>query len=251
MKKTIASLLTACLLLPACATNVPRKMEDSAVLIKVKVHQDPISKKASKKAPIKKDVDGDDDNDNSESIDVIHLDTDANKGKDGWGICSGVYIKSNIVLSAAHCVDVPENVHIKEIWIRKGSEADKAVIVKIDKQADLVLLYTPLQGNPVKFAWSVSRGEDCWVIGNPLGLPNIVTKGIVSQVNFTWAKQKATFIIVDASTLPGNSGGPVLNSHGHLIGILTRSTSMFGEMGAVGLGFAVDLGTIREFLKSN
>jgi len=53
----------------------------------------------------------------------------------------------------------------------------------MDAQADLLLLYTPLSGKPVKFAHKVERGEDCWVIGNPLGLVDILTKGIVSQIN--------------------------------------------------------------------
>jgi len=55
--------------------------------------------------------------------------------------------------------------------------------------------------------------------------------------------------VVDATALPGNSGGAVVDRRGHLIGILTRSTSLFGSFGAAGLGLAVDLGTIREFLK--
>ena len=214
MKKIMVSLLSMFLVLPACATNVSKKMEDSTVLIKMKIHRD-------------------------------------SDNKTGWGSCSGVYIKKNIILSAAHCVAFPsdEGITLKEIWIKKGEHSQKAIIIKVDAQADLLLLYTPLKGTPVKFAKKVNRGEDCWVIGNPLGLVDILTKGIVSKIGLKFKGEKATFIVVDAAALPGNSGGAVVDKHGRLIGILTRSTSVFGAFGAAGLGFAVDLRTIREFLK--
>jgi S1-C subfamily serine protease len=214
MKKTLVTLLAMLLALPACATNISRKMEKSTVLIHMKIHR----------------IKG---------------------NKIGWGTCSGVYIKNNIILSAAHCVDFSEDegIELKEIWIKKGNESERAVVVKVDPAADLLLLYTPLTGTPVKLAHKVTRGEDCWVIGNPLGIVDILTKGIVSKINLKEKGEKAIFIIVDAVALPGNSGGAVVDSKGHLIGILTRSTSILGGLGASGLGMAVDLKTIREFLK--
>jgi serine protease Do len=215
MKKTLAALLTILLVVPACAKSVPDRMESSTVLIRMKIHRD----------------------------------TD---NKTGWGSCSGVYIKKNIILSAAHCVDFPaaEGIQLKELWIKNNDlQSERAVIVRSDPAADLLLLYTPLEGTPVKFARRAIRGEECWVIGNPLGLHDIVTKGIVSQINLKEKGEKATFIIVDAVALPGNSGGCIINRKGQLIGILTRSTSMLGSLGASGLGLGVDLRTIKEFLK--
>jgi S1-C subfamily serine protease len=212
MKKLLVSLLSVFLALPACARSVPQKMSDSTVLLKMKVHRD-------------------------------------EGNKTGWGTCSGVYIKKNIILSAAHCVELPEGMQLKEIWIKKGEESEKAVVVRIDPAADLLLLYTPLNGTPVKLARRAILGSECWVIGNPIGMINIVTKGIVSRINFVVKGEKAVFMIVDAVCLPGNSGGAVLDKNGRLIGILTRSTSMLGGLGAAGLGIAVDLKTIREFLK--
>jgi S1-C subfamily serine protease len=216
MKKTLASLLVILLFVPVtCAKSVPKKMEASTVLIRMKIHR-------------------------------------LEDNKTGWGACSGVYIKKNIILSAAHCVDFPadDGIELKEIWIKNNDQkSERAVVVRVDPAADLLLLYTPLAGTPVKLAHKAIRGEDCWVIGNPLGLRDIVTKGIVSQINCASKGEKATFLIVDAIALPGNSGGAVVDSHGRLIGILTRSTSLFGSLGASGLGIAVDLKTIREFLK--
>lgn len=228
MKKTIATLLTSFLFLQACATISPNhyvsnRMESSTVLIKMKLHmtaEDPL--------------------------------TGEKKERSGWGTCSGVYIKENLILSAAHCVSFgadEKGLELKQIWIKQGDTSEQAVIVKVDPAADLLLLYTPLKGTPIKLARTVERGQDCWVIGNPLGLVDILTKGVVSRIHMTMKEEKASFIILDAAVLPGNSGGAVVDSNCHLIGILTRSTSMFGAFGATGLGFAVDLRTIREFLK--
>jgi S1-C subfamily serine protease len=212
MKKLFVSLLSMLLALPACAMNISRKMEDSTVLIKMKGRN-------------------------------------IENNRTGWGNCSGVYIRKDIILSAAHCATPPEGVELKEIWIKKGETSAKAHIIKIDPTVDLLLLQTPLLGTPVKFARRAIRGEDCWVIGNPIRMIDVLTKGIVSKLGFKIGTEKASFIIVDAVVLPGNSGGAVIDRRGHLIGILTRSTSMMGPFGAAGLGLAVDLKTIREFLK--
>jgi S1-C subfamily serine protease len=195
-------------------------MEESTALVKMKIHLVMTDRKTGEK-----------------------------RERSGWGTCSGVYIKNNIILSAAHCVDMnEEGLTLKEIWIKHGEDSERAVIVKVDPAADLLLLYTPLRGTPVKLADRAVRGEDCWIIGNPLGMVDILTKGIVSKVNWSISGEKARFMVVDATALPGNSGGAIVDSNCHLIGILTRSTSLFGPFGAAGLGIAVDLKTIREFL---
>src|ERR1039457_3654604 len=113
MKKIIVSLLSVFLALPACATNISKKMERSTVMLKMKVHY-------------------------------------VEDNRDGWGTCSGVYIKKNIILSAAHCTELSEGMELRQIWIKKGEESARAVIVKVDTNVDLLLLYTPLEGTPVK-----------------------------------------------------------------------------------------------------
>lgn len=196
MKKLFVSLLSMLLALPACAMNISRKMEDSTVLIKMKGRN-------------------------------------IENNRTGWGNCSGVYIRKDIILSAAHCATPPEGVELVEIWIKKGEVSEKAHIIKVDPTVDLLLLQTPLLGTPVKFARRAIRGEDCWVIGNPIGMIDVLTKGIVSKIGFKIGTEKASFIIVDAVVLPGNSGGAVIDRRGHLIGILTRSTSMMGRKSVV------------------
>lgn len=224
MRKTIAVLLATLLLIPFVGLrSIPNKMQSSTVLLRMKIHAIQVNEETGEK-----------------------------KEKSGWGSCSGVYIKPNVILTAAHCIDFKENeeLTLKEIWIKSGDVSERAVVIKDDPTVDLALLYTPLSGVPVKFSFRAIRGEDCWVIGNPLGLRDIITRGIVSQINVTSEDEKASFLVVDATALPGNSGGAVVDSDGHLIGILTRSTSLFGSFGAAGLGIAVDLKTIRTFLRT-
>ena len=227
MKRTLAVLLAALLLSPTCAFSdsrsekISNRMEESAVLLRMKVKVT-FEDKETKKPIV----------------------------KSGWGQCSGVYIKDNIILSAAHCVNMSENMELKQIWVKKGDKSALAVVVKVDPQADLVLLYTAMPGRPIKLGNHVVRGQDCWVIGNPLGLVDVLTRGIISKLHLADKKEKASFMVIDAVVLPGNSGGAVVDANCHLIGILTRSTSMFGGFGAAGLGLAVELSTIREFLNS-
>ena len=230
MKKTLTALLTTLILLQACSFNsiphtsigISNRMESSTVLIKMKLHM-------VRENPL----------------------TGEKEEKTGWGACSGVYIKDNLILSAAHCVSFSkdEGLDLKQIWVKKGDVSEQAVVIKVDPEADLLLLYTPLKGTPIKLADRAVRGQDCWVIGNPLGMVDILTRGIISKINWDIKGEKAQFIVVDAVALPGNSGGCIINQNEQLIGILTRSTSMFGSMGASGLGIGVDLKTIREFLK--
>ncbi len=230
MKKSIALLASALLLLPACSLNtssirskhISNTMEESTVLIKMKVHMTSEDRETGKKIE-----------------------------RSGWGTCSGVFIKENVILSAAHCVDMSrdEGMELRGVWVRRGDVSAKATIIKVDTKADLLLLYTDLSGKPLELADHAVRGQDCWVIGNPLGMVDILTKGIVSKIDWVIKGEKARFLVIDATVLPGNSGGAVVDSNGDLIGILTRSTSLFGPFGAAGLGIAVDLQTIREFLE--
>jgi S1-C subfamily serine protease len=236
MRKIIVALLSTMLMLQACAfnnvgirnrsTSISDRMEQSTVLVHVKLEL------------------------------VTHdEDTDTDKIYQAWGSCGGVYIKDNIILTAGHCINVPAKeddgtVTLKEIWVKKLGHSERAFVVKLDAPADLALLYTDMPGKPVKLADEIVRGQDVWVIGNPLGLRDVFTRGVVSNSHLEVTDEKATFLIVDAVALPGNSGGPIVDTNCHLVGILTRSTSFLGFLGASGLGIGVDSNSIKTFLKS-
>lgn len=170
--------------------------------------------------------------------------------KEGWGSCSGVYIDTNVILTASHCVSMPEGIELKQLWVKKGDTSERATTIKIDTTLDLALLYTPMNGVPVKLAKSVRQGEKCFVLGNPLGIQQVITEGMVSSDTLAIRERKGvTYLLTDAVVLPGNSGGALLDKKGHLIGIVVMSTSMMGMEGASGLGIAVALDTVKQFLE--
>ena len=96
-------------------------------------------------------------------------------------------------------------------------------------------------------------GQQIIAIGNPFGLSNTMTTGIVSQVGRLLPNREAGFSIpnviqTDAAINPGNSGGPMLNLQGHVIGINTAIQSTTGEFS--GIGFAVPSDTIKRIVPS-
>jgi len=93
----------------------------------------------------------------------------------------------------------------------------------------------------------VQVGDDVIAIGNPFGLEQTVTQGIVSAVQRDWRPGTPRGLIqTDAAINPGNSGGPLFNAHGEVIGI----TSMIASPvpGSVGIGFAVPSNTAKQLL---
>jgi hypothetical protein len=112
------------------------------------------------------------------------------------------------------------------------------------QDADLVLLpYRGRPWRPVGFQ-GPQRGDPVWVIGHPRTMGFVVHKGIVSYLGGDEAETGAYFM-VDSGVYPGNSGGPVFNELGEVIGIVS-----FAVWGNPHLGGAIDLSEIRELLGS-
>jgi Do/DeqQ family serine protease len=121
-------------------------------------------------------------------------------------------------------------------------------VVGTDPQTDVAVVKINANDLPtLPFANSDEArvGDLCFAIGNPFGQDHTVTMGIVSAKNrhLESGTYIQNFIQTDASINPGNSGGALINAHGQLIGmntmILTGGSSMGGEGGSVGIGFAV------------
>lgn len=112
-----------------------------------------------------------------------------------------------------------------------------------DSELDLVLLKVNGQFNPLDLADSnsVHVGEKVVAIGNPLGLQFSVSQGIVSGVHRQGPNGLNYYIQTDAALNPGNSGGPLINSEGKVIGI-NNFKSASGES----LGFALESNKIKQ-----
>jgi serine protease Do len=152
---------------------------------------------------------------------------------------SGFIIKENgIVITNNHVI-----ANAEEILIRINNKDYKAEVVGADPYMDIAVLKmeTSEKFIPVQFGDSDKARVGDWVvaIGNPFGLGGTVTSGIISarnrDINLT---RYDDFIQTDASINQGNSGGPLFNLKGEVIGINTAIIAP-GQSGSIGIGFAI------------
>jgi len=140
-----------------------------------------------------------------------------------------------------------------EITVRLADgESHPAKIVGRDPKTDLALIQieTDHELTPLPMGDSDRLEVGDWVVamGNPFGLDNTVTAGIVSaKYRHIGAGPYENFIQTDASINPGNSGGPLLNTRGEVIGINTVIFSQTG--GSIGIGFAIPINMAKEILE--
>ncbi len=129
-----------------------------------------------------------------------------------------------------------------------------AKLVGADSKSDLALLKIDISGlRPIAIADinDVAVGDVVLAVGNPLGIGQTVTQGIVSAVVRRGATPVDNFIQTDAAINPGNSGGPLIDTAGRLVGINTVILSHGG--GSEGLGFAIPVDlvhTVAAILKT-
>jgi len=151
---------------------------------------------------------------------------------------SGFVLNSNgYIVTNNHVVD-----HAAEIQVKLADGREfPAKVVGRDSKTDLALLKIDATGLPVLplgDSTALQVGEPVMAIGNPFGLEQTVTTGIVSATGrVIGSGPYDNFIQTDASINPGNSGGPLINTRGEVIGINTAIFSRSG--GSVGIGFAV------------
>lgn len=127
----------------------------------------------------------------------------------------------------------------------------QAELVGTSPGADLAVLRIPPQrlvAVPLAPADTAAVGDYVVAIGNPFGLGQTVTAGIVSALGRGLTPQSGIGLIqTDAPINPGNSGGPLINMRGEVIGINTAILAPGGE-GNIGIGFAVPASVVREVL---
>ena len=162
---------------------------------------------------------------------------------------SGVIVtKEGHVITNNHVVDQVDEI---EVQLSDG-RTTKARLVGADEQLDLAVLKIDVPGvTPLKLADSdtVQPGDSVLAIGNPFGLQETVTDGIISwkgQPNIT--DFRGDLLQTNAAINPGNSGGPLINVRGEVVGINEQIVSSSG--GSQGIGFAIPSNTVRTALES-
>ena len=153
---------------------------------------------------------------------------------------SGVIISTDgYIVTNNHVVDGADKIKVTIAGDKKEYEAK---LIGKDEKSDLAIIKIEAQDlNAVTFYNSdnVKVGDITFALGNPFGLGETITQGIVSATGRSGVGivEYENFIQTDASINPGNSGGALINSAGHLIGINSAILSKSG--GNVGIGFAI------------
>lgn len=168
-----------------------------------------------------------------------------------YGSGSGVIVdKDGYILTNNHVV---ENADTIKVTLSDGREFTAKVVGR-DPKTDVAVIKIDAKNLPaITLADSdkIEVGDVCLAIGNPFGIGETVTKGIVSAVgrgNVGVGTDYEDFIQTDAAINPGNSGGALVDAEGRLIGINTAILSRSG--GNQGIGFAVPVNMARSVMQS-
>ena len=145
--------------------------------------------------------------------------------------------EKGIVVTNNHVIQDAEGIIIRV----NGDKDYNAKVIGSDPLSDIAILQleTNEKFTPVKFGNSDKARIGDWVIaiGNPFGLGGTVTSGIISARNRSIGLSRyEDYIQTDASINSGNSGGPLFDMNGDVIGI---NTAIFGRSGSIGIGFAI------------
>lgn len=166
------------------------------------------------------------------------------------GLGSGVIISPDgYILTNNHVVEGADDI---EVTLPDSRQA-KASVIGTDPETDLAILKIALDKLPVIVLGNSDQldvGDQVLAIGNPFGVGQTVTSGIVSALGRSQLGINTfeNFIQTDAAINPGNSGGALVDVYGNLMGINTAIYSRSG--GSMGIGFAIPVSTAKMVLDS-
>ena len=174
-------------------------------------------------------------------------DEEAGQGQSSLG--SGVIVAAQgFILTNNHVVEGADEIAV----MLPGGKVAEARVVGTDPETDLAVLRIEAKGlQPITFAdpASVQIGDIVLAVGDPFGVGQTVTQGIVSATgrNRLGINTFENFIQTDAAINPGNSGGALVDASGHLVGINTAIYSRSG--GSQGIGFAIPVSLARQVME--
>jgi serine protease DegQ len=162
---------------------------------------------------------------------------------------SGVIVSSQgYILTNHHVIEAADEI---EIALADGRKT-KARVIGSDPETDLAVVRVDMEELPaITFGYSDNAlvGDIVLAIGNPFGVGQTVTMGIISALGRTHLGINTfeNFIQTDAAINPGNSGGALVDASGNLIGINTAIVSRTG--GSLGIGFAITAGVAKQIME--
>jgi Do/DeqQ family serine protease len=165
------------------------------------------------------------------------------------GLGSGVIVSADgYILTNNHVVESADEIEV----ILNDSRHAVAKVIGTDPDSDLAVLKIALDRLPVMVLGNSDNlqvGDQVLAIGNPFGVGQTVTSGIVSALgrNQLGINTFENFIQTDAAINPGNSGGALVDTNGNLLGINTAIYSRSG--GSMGIGFAIPVSTAKLVLE--
>ncbi|MDB5742130.1 MAG: peptidase and chymotrypsin/Hap [Polaromonas sp.] len=174
---------------------------------------------------------------------------DQGPGEAQAGLGSGVIVSaSGYILTNNHVVEGADEIEV----ILNDTRKARAKVIGTDPDTDLAILKIELDKLPAIVLGdsdSLLVGDPVLAIGNPFGVGQTVTGGIVSALgrNHLGINTFENFIQTDAAINPGNSGGALVDINGNLMGINTAIYSRSG--GSMGIGFAIPVSTAKQVLE--
>ncbi len=165
------------------------------------------------------------------------------------GLGSGVLVSaSGLILTNNHVIEGADDIEV----ILNDGRRTVAKVIGTDPDTDLAVLKIELDRLPVIVLGNsdtLQVGDQVLAIGNPFGVGQTVTSGIVSALgrNQLGINTFENFIQTDAAINPGNSGGALVDTNGNLLGINTAIYSRSG--GSMGIGFAIPVSTARMVME--
>lgn len=171
---------------------------------------------------------------------VVTISVDSRRGS---AVGTGFVIDEHgVIATNHHVVDGAESIQVK---LFDGTKADRVELLETNEEDDLALLRIEAAALPRPVVLGVSDevvvGESVVVIGNPIGLEHTMTDGMVSSRRVYEGKR---YIQMSAPVSPGNSGGPVFDEHGDVIGVTVAK--LWGE----NLNLAIPIDVLKPMIKS-
>lgn len=173
---------------------------------------------------------------------IVSVDTQLNEGYSSGTGC--IIDKNGYILTSAHILEDGKEI---VVTMCNGEDYKAEIIKKFGDKKDIAIIKisAPYELKTVKLGDSekIKVGDAVIAIGCPFGFNGTITKGIVSRIDYTKNR-----IQTDAAINPGSSGGPLLNTHGEIIGINQAIYNPDNNISNIGIGFAIPINLIKEYL---